>query len=231
MSSSRSKRSSSRPAATSEVFRRVAVVFLGVSLCQAHEPITTKLTWTREISRIFYKRCVICHREGGTAPMSLVTYDEARPWAKAIRDEVLERRMPPWGAVKGFGEFREDPSLSEPEIALIANWVEGGAPKGEDIYLPSPPLFPAGHSAPIVTERTELKGVAPLSEDVAAVGIEPTGPARITARRPDGSIEPLIWIREYRQAQPKVYYFREPVALPKGTRIRVEGAVARLLRE
>ena len=73
------------------------------------------------------------------APIPLIAYDDARPWAKAIREEVLERRMPPWGAVKGFGEFRDDPSLSQPEIDMIVNWVEGGAPKGDDIYLPPPP--------------------------------------------------------------------------------------------
>jgi len=91
------------------VFRRTIFLFLAGGLCSAHEPITTKLTWTREISRIFYKRCVTCHRAGGKAPMPLVTYEEARPWAKAIKEEVLERRMPPWGAVKGFGESRTTP--------------------------------------------------------------------------------------------------------------------------
>ncbi len=162
--------------------------------------------------------------------MSLLSFEEARPWAKAIRDEVLERRMPPWGAVKGFGEFRDDPSLSDPEIALIANWVEGGAPKGDEIYLPSPPAFPAGPpAAPAVKYRMELAGEITLGKDVVAVGLEPTGPVQVTAQRPDGSIEPLMWIREYRSVQPKVYYFREPPALPKGSRVRVQGAAARLL--
>src|SRR2546422_700161 len=73
-----------------------------------HDPITTKLTWNREISRIVYKRCGSCHHQGGRA-MDLTTYELARPWAKAIRDEVLARRMPPWGAVKGVGEFAGDP--------------------------------------------------------------------------------------------------------------------------
>src|SRR5438876_898608 len=103
-----------------------------VNNAAAHEIITTKLTWTQEISRIVYKRCASCHREGGAAPMSLLSYDEARPWAKAIRDEVAERRMPPWGAVKGFGDFRNDASLTDPEIEMMILWVEGGAPKGDD---------------------------------------------------------------------------------------------------
>src|ERR1700754_2318272 len=86
---------------------------------RAHDPITTKLTWTREISRIFYARCASCHRSGGKA-FSLLTYKEARPWAVAIAEEVMERRMPPWGAVKGFGEFRNDQSLTQEQIGLIA---------------------------------------------------------------------------------------------------------------
>ena len=65
------------------------------SLCFAHDIITTKLMWTQEISRIVYMHCVSCHREGGSAPMSLVYYDVARPWAIAIRDDVDLRRMPP----------------------------------------------------------------------------------------------------------------------------------------
>ena len=78
----------------------------------SHDVITTKLTWNREISRVIYKRCASCHRAGGPA-MSLTTYEEARPWAKAIRDRVVARSMPPWGAVKGVGAFQNDPSLTE----------------------------------------------------------------------------------------------------------------------
>ena len=68
--------------------------------------------------------------------MSLLTYEQARPWAKAIRDEVLNRRMPPWDAVKGVGQFRDDLSLTQPEMDLLVSWVEGGAPEGNPIYLP-----------------------------------------------------------------------------------------------
>src|SRR5260370_2087674 len=89
------------------------------ALGQAHEPITTKLTWTAEISRIVYKRCASCHRPGGAAPMSLVTYDESRPWAKPIPDEVAARRMPPRCAAKAFGDLRDDPSLTDPEIEML----------------------------------------------------------------------------------------------------------------
>ena len=108
--------------------------------------------------------------------MSLATYDDARPWAKAIRDEVLARRMPPWGAVKGVGEFRDDPSLSQIEIDMIVNWVEGGAPKGDDIYLPPAPHFTARCQAAAGAGRelTVTTGVAlTLSEPAEFAGLRP----------------------------------------------------------
>lgn len=106
----------------------------------AHEPITTKVRFNKEVVRILQRSCLGCHRAGGIA-MSLATYEEARPWAKAIKEEVLEKRMPPWHAVKGYGEFRNAPSLPQRDVDLLVNWVEGGAPKGEDKDLPAGPLF------------------------------------------------------------------------------------------
>ena len=73
--------------------------------------------------------------------MSLATYEEARPWAKAIKEEMLEKRMPPWHAIKGYGEFLGAPALTQREIDMIVNWVEGGAPKGDDKDLPTEPLY------------------------------------------------------------------------------------------
>src|SRR6202140_4898073 len=108
----------------------------------AHDVITTPLTFSREISRIVYSRCANCHRQRGSA-FSLLTYQEARPWAAAIKEEVLERRMPPWGAVKGFGEFRDDQALTPEQMELIGDWVEGGAPEGEPKDLPATPKWTA----------------------------------------------------------------------------------------
>jgi hypothetical protein len=205
------------------VVRWVLLIAASLSLARAHEPITTKLTWTREVSRIVFRRCVSCHREGGKAPMSLVTYEEARPWAKAIKEEVLERRMPPWGPVKGFGEFRHDASLSDVEIAWLVEWVEGGAPNGEQLYLPPVPVaFPPPDPAP-AAEPLPLRGAVTLARKTIALGIEAAGDVQVTARRPDGSVEPLIWIRNYRPDLPKTFYFREPLEFPKGTEIRLAG--------
>ena len=107
----------------------------------AHEPITTKVRFNKEVVRIFERSCLSCHRPGGIAFFSLATYEEARPWAKAIKEEMLEKRMPVWHAVKGFGDFRNAPRLTQREMDLIVNWVEGGAPKGEDKDYPATPVY------------------------------------------------------------------------------------------
>lgn len=108
----------------------------------AHEPITTKVRFNKEVVRVLQRSCLGCHRPGGIA-MSLATYEEARPWAKAIKEELLEKRMPPWHAMKGYGEFRNGPSLTQRDVDLVVNWVEGGAPKGDDKDLPAGPLYSA----------------------------------------------------------------------------------------
>ncbi|MBL8233715.1 MAG: hypothetical protein JNL98_34780, partial [Bryobacterales bacterium] len=72
---------------------RWVILAAGAAVVSAHDPITTKITFSKEISRLFQKRCVSCHFEGGKAPMSLETFESARPWAKAIKEEVLERKV------------------------------------------------------------------------------------------------------------------------------------------
>jgi hypothetical protein len=120
-----------------------AFLLFPFAFASAHEPITTKVRFNKEVIRSLQRSCLGCHHPGGIA-MSLATYDEARPWAKAIKEEVLEKRMPPWHAVKGYGEFRNTPSLTQRDVDLIVNWVEGGAPKGDDKDLPTGPLFLTG---------------------------------------------------------------------------------------
>lgn len=107
----------------------------------AHEPITTKVRFNKEVVRILERNCYGCHKPGGFAPWSLVTYDEARPWAKAIKEEILEKRMPVWHAIKGYGEFSNSPTMTQREVDLIVNWVEGGAPKGDDKDLPEKAVY------------------------------------------------------------------------------------------
>lgn len=192
----------------------------------AHDPITTKLTWSKEISRIVYSHCVSCHRPQGSA-FPLTNYEDARPWAKAIRDEVLNRRMPPWDAVKGVGEFRGDPSLSLPELDLIVGWVEGGAPEGNPDFLPlrtaaEPPAEPA--TAPLM----EAEGSRILDGPLRLAGIRPSGAVEVTAVLPDGAVRRLLWIRTFRAEWNRTYWLRRAERFPKGTRIVVTGAPVKL---
>jgi hypothetical protein len=195
-----------------------------------HDIITTKITWSQEISRIVYSRCLGCHRDGGPA-FPLASYAEARPWAKAIKEEVLARRMPPWNAVKGFGQFLNDRGLTQEELSLIAEWVEGGAPEGNPQYLPEVPgkVDPV---KPTASREITFSGVTVLSETVHAAGIRVTevpesGSLQAIAIRPDGSTEPLVWIQKRNPSVEGVYWFRSALSLPARTRLETIPASAR----
>src|SRR5690349_9332840 len=89
-------------------------------------------TFTKDVAPIVYAHCAECHRPTMYAPMSLMTYEAARPWARSIKQKVVARQMPPWGADAPVGVFRNDPSLTQKDIDTIAAWVDAGAPKGDD---------------------------------------------------------------------------------------------------
>lgn len=196
----------------------LVVAAAGVS---AHDPIKTRVTWTGDISRVIAARCVSCHSPGVRGTMSLATYEDARPWARAIKEEVMTRRMPKWQAVRGYGDFSNDPSLSAFDIALVVAWADGGAPKGIESdtsksALPiiksrsadEPPrasrelTFPCGdRPAPEGT----LIAVRPVLEKDGAVGIAVT--------LPSGHREIVVWIRGYDPEFPTTYRLRTPLAL------------------
>ena len=102
------------------------------------------VTFSKNVAPIFYSHCVECHRPTMFAPMSLLTYEGARPWARAIKQRVLSREMPPWGADPAIGHFRNDSRLSQSDIDMIVAWVDGGAQKGNDADLPARPHFAEG---------------------------------------------------------------------------------------
>jgi mono/diheme cytochrome c family protein len=101
------------------------------------------VTFAKDIAPILQQNCQGCHRPEGVGPMSFVTYEEVRPWARVIKDRVTKRRMPPWGLdpTVGIQEFKEDISLSEAQIAMIGRWVDEGAPLGNPADLPPPRVF------------------------------------------------------------------------------------------
>jgi len=100
-------------------------------------------TFTKDVASIFQKHCQSCHHEGTVAPMSLMTYKDSRPWARAIKERVLMRDMPPWHLDKSVGirRYKNDISLTDREIDIIAKWVDGGAPEGNPADMPKPLTF------------------------------------------------------------------------------------------
>jgi mono/diheme cytochrome c family protein len=120
-----------------------AAFCLAPSLVSA-APADGTVTFTKDVAPILYKSCVECHRPTMFAPMSLMTYDDARPYARSIKQRVVSRAMPPWGADPAHGVFKNDPRLSEKEIETIVAWADNGAPKGDDKDLPNAPQFADG---------------------------------------------------------------------------------------
>jgi hypothetical protein len=106
------------------------------------------VTFTRDVAPILQEKCQECHRKGTAAPMSLVTYEETRPWARSIRQRVLTRNMPPWhiDQTVGIQHFANDRSLTDAQIATIVRWADSGAPKGDAKDMPPPKQFPEDQS-------------------------------------------------------------------------------------
>ena len=101
-------------------------------------------TFAKDVAPILNARCVSCHRPNQIGPMALTSYAEARPWARAIKREVVARQMPPWGADPKYGRFKNDWSLSPAQVDAIAAWVDAGAPMGDAKDLPPAPIFRDG---------------------------------------------------------------------------------------
>jgi len=198
------------------------LLFIGLlAPLQAHDLVTTAVTWDRDVSRIVHARCASCHHLHGTA-FSLMTYAEARPWAAAIKEDVLHRRMPPWGAVKGFGEFRNDEALTAEQLEFVTSWVEGGLPEGDPKDLPPPPKFETNADSPDLRRAVPVSGRTTLDHAVLLDGLLPRNvPAnasmKILARLPDGSVQPLLWLQNYDPRYPHPFLLRKPLSLPSCT--------------
>src|SRR5262249_11194744 len=118
-----------------------------VSLAAAQAPTTAQSvpTFAKNVAPILQEKCQACHREGQMAPMSLLTYEQVRPWARGIKKKVESRDMPPWHLDKtvGIKKFVNDISLSDAQIDTIVRWVDGGAPMGDPKDLPALKQWPA----------------------------------------------------------------------------------------
>jgi len=125
----------------------MAIVVTGLALpfiCVTHATSSSTPTFSSEVAPILFKHCASCHRPGDIAPMSLLTYENARPWARAIREQVASGQMPPWHATQPRGTFANDRRLTEQERDTLIRWVDAGAPQGNAQDLPPPPKFSEG---------------------------------------------------------------------------------------
>jgi hypothetical protein len=208
--------------------RRILLLTLfavAIALDSNAHNVGSAITWNREISRIIYQRCASCHREGGTA-FSLMKYQEVQRRAIDIKESVLSRRMPPWGAVKGFRDFRNDQGLSQAELDLITDWVDSDTPKGNNPNtLPKEPKFDKPFKFKMPKNAIMASGDLTLARSFIADGLFPEKvaagtSAKIVAVLPDGRSEPLLWLFEYDGRYRHPFYFRQPLDLPAGTVIR-----------
>jgi len=189
------------------------------------------VTFTKDIAPIIFNKCANCHRPGEVAPMPLTSYAEVRPWSKAIREEVVEREMPPWFADPKTTtlHFSNDRRLSEQEINTIVAWVEAGAPKGDDKDLPKMPDYTPGWTF----GEPDLVIEMPIDFEVPAEGELPMQnfyvPLPFNEER---------WVEkvELRPGNPAVVHhsIANVVNLPKGTKVvngkavRDDGAASQL---
>src|SRR5262249_45581492 len=102
------------------------------------------VTFSKDVAPIFFAECAQCHRPNDLAPMSLLTYKDARPWARSIREKVVKREMPPWHADPHYGQFSNDRRLTEKQVNTIVAWVDQGAKEGDPRDLPAAPDFAEG---------------------------------------------------------------------------------------
>ena len=145
-------------------------------------------TFTQDVAPILHRSCVNCHRPGSIAPMSLLTYEDVRPWARAIKNRISRPdgdpdRMPPWFIEKNVGiqKFKDDPSLTDDEIDTIVRWIDSGAPRGNPAEMPEIDLaareWTIGKPDLIVSSpKMTLLAVAP--DFYGRIGPSPTGLAK-----------------------------------------------------
>lgn len=125
-------------------------------------------TFNKDVAPILHSNCAICHRPGEVAPMSLLSYKDARPWARAIKSKVVAREMPPWGADPQFGKFRNAPRITQAQIDTIVAWVDAGAPQGAG-SPPAEPVF-ADHTNGFMGRPPDYVAQMPVEIDIPVSG-------------------------------------------------------------
>jgi len=206
---------------------------MGTLKLAAHDRVTTAVTWEREIAPIVAAHCTTCHTGQPGTTVSLATYEAARPWARAIRQQVLTRRMPIWRAARGYGEFANDPTLSPFEITLIVAWADGGAPKSAPLKSPAPAIGVAARALPLFTAPSSLREqTMPCTGHVTPagtlLGLRPRltagGSVRVAAAWPNGDRRIVGWFRDGDPGDEAIYWLRTGLDLRGGVSIEAGGA-------
>src|SRR4051812_13747614 len=151
----------------------LGVVTSGVVAVRAADAPTKQITFSKDVAPIFQAKCQECHQPNSIAPMSLIGFEDARPWARSIKERVSNRQMPPWHIDRGVGvqKFKNDMSLSDEQIDTIVSWVDQGALQGNPKDLPAP--------VPLVTTN-EWKGQR-----------DGYGPPDLIVKSPEGTMPPV----------------------------------------
>src|SRR5437879_380457 len=126
------------PALAISVIAFAACVALSALVVGADSPRPAQVTFAKDVAPIFQAKCQECHQPNSIAPMSLISYQDARPWARSIRERVATRQMPPWHIDRSVGvqKFKNDLSLTDDQVETIVRWVDGGSPEGDPKDLP-----------------------------------------------------------------------------------------------
>jgi mono/diheme cytochrome c family protein len=153
------------------------VGMLSVASPSAQAPAAAgQVTFAKDVAPIFQRSCQNCHRPGAVAPMSLISYEDARPWARSIKNRVSKREMPPWTLDKNVGiqEMKNDISLTDEEVAKVVKWVDAGAPMGNPADMPKPREFDDPRIWHIGNGKPDLIVSMPKPFKVPAVGADVT---------------------------------------------------------
>ena len=169
-----------------------------------HNPTTTTVLFNREIAALLERKCVQCHAQGRLA-MPLITYDQTRPWAQAIKEETLARRMPPWPAERGYGVFSNDIGLTPREFEFLISWIDGGVPLG------------TGDPPPFVDHGTHWTGGTP---DVV---VTPSAPTIVQPRSAPAFTRVILDTRLTRETLIRGFDFKPDARVTRAAFLSVAG--------
>jgi hypothetical protein len=191
------------------MIRILAVAFLadiGLLLCADGPP---PVTFNKDVLAILQKQCQECHRPGEVAPMSFLTYEETRPWAKAIKEAVLTRKMPPWYAEPGHRALANERRLTGKEIEILADWANSGAREGDARDKPAPVTFAAGWTI----GKPDIVVEFPHEIPIPATGVLDQSNVLVKVNFPRD-----VWVKaaEVRPGNPKVVHHMKAWVRPPG---------------